>query len=248
VNEQYISSVLLKDREDIDFSQYPFFLPVVKNFNEIEFKSKVTFFVGENGSGKSTLLEAIAVKFGFNPEGGSRNFKFSTAETHSELCNHLAMVRGARRARDGYFLRAESFYNVASEIEKMDEIVARSPLISSSYGGKSLHEQSHGESFLSLILNRFGGKGMYILDEPESALSISRQLSLLSRINELEKQQSQFIIATHSPILLAYPNAEIYVLSENAITLTPYQETENYTLMKQFINNPEGILKHLLEE
>ena len=248
MNEQYISSVLLKDREDIDFSQYPFFLPVVKNFNEIEFKSKVTFFVGENGSGKSTLLEAIAVKFGFNPEGGSRNFKFSTAETHSELCNHLAMVRGARRARDGYFLRAESFYNVASEIEKMDEIVARSPLISSSYGGKSLHEQSHGESFLSLILNRFGGKGMYILDEPESALSISRQLSLLSRINELEKQQSQFIIATHSPILLAYPNAEIYVLSENAITLTPYQETENYTLMKQFINNPEGILKHLLEE
>ena len=248
MNEQYISSVLLKDREDIDFSQYPFSLPVVKNFNEIEFKSKVTFFVGENGSGKSTLLEAIAVKFGFNPEGGSRNFKFSTAETHSELCNHLAMVRGARRARDGYFLRAESFYNVASEIEKMDEIVARSPLISSSYGGKSLHEQSHGESFLSLILNRFGGKGMYILDEPESALSISRQLSLLSRINELEKQQSQFIIATHSPILLAYPNAEIYVLSENAITLTPYQETENYTLMKQFINNPDGILKHLLEE
>jgi len=248
VNEQYVSSILLKDREDIDFSQYPFSLPVVKNFNEIEFKSKVTFFVGENGSGKSTLLEAIAVKFGFNPEGGSRNFRFSTAETHSELCNHLAMVRGARRARDGYFLRAESFYNVASEIEKMDEIVARSPLISSSYGGKSLHEQSHGESFLSLILNRFGGKGMYILDEPESALSISRQLSLLSRINELEKQQSQFIIATHSPILLAYPNAEIYVLSENAITLTPYQETENYTLMKQFINNPEGILKHLLEE
>ena len=248
MNEQYVSSILLKDREDIDFSQYPFSLPVVKNFNEIEFKSKVTFFVGENGSGKSTLLEAIAVKFGFNPEGGSRNFRFSTAETHSELCNHLAMVRGARRARDGYFLRAESFYNVASEIEKMDEIVARSPLISSSYGGKSLHEQSHGESFLSLILNRFGGKGMYILDEPESALSISRQLSLLSRINELEKQQSQFIIATHSPILLAYPNAEIYVLSENAITLTPYQETENYTLMKQFINNPEGILKHLLEE
>ena len=248
MNEQYISSVSLKGREDIDFSQYPFSLPVVKNFNEIEFKSKVTFFVGENGSGKSTLLEAIAVKFGFNPEGGSRNFTFSTAETHSELCSHLAMVRGARRAKDGYFLRAESFYNVASEIEKMDEIVAHSPLISSSYGGKSLHEQSHGESFLSLILNRFVGKGMYILDEPESALSISRQMTLLSRINELEKQQSQFIIATHSPILLAYPNAEIYVLSKNAITLTPYQETENYILMKQFINNPEGILKHLLEE
>jgi predicted ATPase len=238
----------IKIRKDAGESGgYVFNLPAVKHLirrEELLFSRKVTFFVGENGTGKSTLLEAIAVAFGFNAEGGTRNFNFATEETHSDLCRFLTVCKGIKRPTDGFFLRAESFYNVASEIDRLDRIT---PLLGY-YGGKSLHEQSHGESFLSLVLNRFGGNGVYILDEPEAALSPSRQMTLLAAVDSLVKNNSQFIIATHSPILMAYPDAEIYVLADDEIRLTPYEETEHYILTKQFLNNTRKMLRYLLED
>lgn len=245
-SDLYIEGIKIhKDAGEND--SYIFGLPVVKNLirkEQLPFKNKMTFFVGENGTGKSTLLEAIAVSFGFNAEGGTRNFNFATEETHSDLCQYLTVCKGVKRPKDGFFLRAESFYNVASEIDKLDQI---SPLIDY-YGGKSLHKQSHGESFMSLVLNRFGGNGVYILDEPEAALSPSRQMTLLAAIDSLVKNNSQFIIATHSPILMAYPDADIFVLTDDDIRRTPYEGTEHYTLTKQFLNNPQKMLKYLLED
>lgn len=248
MDDKYIRSVRMDSfpREDSYLSR----LPAVRNLaalEELELDGRVTFLVGENGTGKSTLLEAIAVKFGFNPEGGTLNFAFSTFDSHSELHRHIRLVKGFERPADGFFLRAESFYNAASYIEELDKIMAASPKIIESYGGKSLHEQSHGESFFSLVMNRFGGRGLYILDEPEAALSPSRQMSLLIRINELVKSNSQFIIATHSPILLGYPDAEIYELSENGIIRTPYEETETYSVTKAFLDNPKRMLRYLFE-
>ncbi|WP_283607672.1 AAA family ATPase [Faecalispora anaeroviscerum] len=225
-------------------------LPAVQSLREgpLLLEQPVTFLVGENGTGKSTLLEAIAVAAGFNPEGGTRNFSFSSRKTHSELYEYLRLVKGHRRPRDGFFLRAESFYNVASNIDELDKIPARRPKIISSYGGVSLHEQSHGESFLALVLNRFGGDGLYLLDEPEAALSPSRQMSLLVHLHHLVEQDSQLVIATHSPILMAYPGACIYVLSqEDGIRRTAYEQTEHYIVTREFINHPEKMLRYLLE-
>jgi len=244
MNELFISEIKINTNADIDDSVYPFSLPAVKNLKSLPLKSNVTFLIGENGTGKSTLLEAIAVNYGFNPEGGSRHFNFSTMPTHSQLHEHITLVKNHRKAKDGFFLRAESFYNVATEIDEMEREFAG---ILKAYGDKSLHEQSHGESFFSLMTNRFLGNGLYILDEPEAALSPSRQMALLCQINNLIKRRSQFIIATHSPILLAYPDAQIFVLSTDKIELIPYKETEHYILTKQFLNNPEGMLKHLLD-
>lgn len=226
---------------------YVFGLPVVKHLGCLPFASNVTFFVGENGTGKSTLMEALAVNYGFNAEGGSKNFLFSTAETHSCLADYITVVKGVRQPKDGFFLRAESFYNVATEVDVLADDGQDSAFYKS-YGGKSLHRQSHGESFLSLALHRFRGNGLYLLDEPEAALSPTRQMTLLAHIAQLAGQGSQFIIATHSPILLALPGADIFVLDETGICKTPYQKTEHYIITKQFLNNTEGILRELLGE
>lgn len=243
---RYIRSIALEDMEGED--SYITDLPAVKHLTameELSLDNNVTFLVGENGTGKSTLLEGIAVSFGFNPEGGTRNFSFSTNETHSPLYEHLRLIKTFTRPRDGYFLRAESFYNAASYIDGLDAINAPSPPIIDSYGGRSLHEMSHGESFFALIMNRFGGDGLYILDEPEAALSPARQMSLLIRINELVQKNSQFIIATHSPILLAYPDALIYELTEEAITKRRYEETETVSVSKAFLSDPNKMIKRL---
>lgn len=211
----------------------------------------VTFLVGENGSGKSTLLEAIAVAWGFNPEGGTKNFGFVTQDSHSELHQYLRLSRGVGKARDGFFLRAESFYNVASEIDELDKqptFGLSLPPVVDSYGGKSLHRQSHGESFLSLLMNRFSSDSLFILDEPEAALSPSRQMSMLVRMQELVKRNCQFIIATHSPMLMAFPDAEIQVITETGFQKTPYHETEHFQLTRQFLNNPDGMLEQLLAD
>lgn len=246
IDSLFIRSILI-NKDNIDPDDYIASLPVVKHIDQLNLNKRVTFFVGENGTGKSTLVEAIAVNWGFNAEGGSINFQFSTNNTHSNLFEYIALRKGIKRPDDGYFLRAETFYNVATNIEEIDAIPAFSRKISESYGGKSLHHQSHGESFMSLVLNRFGGNGLYILDEPEAALSPSRQMSLLSCIHELVKQNSQFIIATHSPILLAYPEADIYELKDDGVKLTPYKETEHYNITMQFLNKPERMLKYLLD-
>jgi predicted ATPase len=185
------------------FEEYPFRIPAIRHLDELHFEQPVTFFIGENGAGKSTLLEAIAVGSGLNPEGGSRNFNFSTRASHAALRDHLRLVRSPRRVRDRYFLRAESYFNVAINIEELDREPFGGPPITASYGGKSLHEQSHGESFFALFMNRLRGEGLYIFDEPEAALSPTRQLAFLSRLHELVGKGSQFLIATHSPILMA---------------------------------------------
>lgn len=244
--DQYLREVRLKRSEVPSFKAYPFSLPAVQVLDTLELHPRVTFLIGENGSGKSTLLEGIAVALGFNPEGGSRNFKFGTRESHSELHRYLRLVKGIRKPRDGYFLRAESFFNVATQIEELDKEPGGPPLIDS-YGGRSLHEQSHGESFLALVMERFGGNGLYLLDEPEAALSPQRQLAVLSRIHDLVRDQSQFVIATHSPILMAYPDAYIYSLSGSTIDRVDYYDTEHYRVMHGFLVNPKRMLDVLLD-
>jgi predicted ATPase len=235
------------ERERIEsFEAYPFCLPAVRHLTRVEFDPAITFLVGENGSGKSTLLEALAAALGFNPEGGSRNFRFDTRATHSALHQYLRLERGPRRMRDGFFLRAESYYNVATEIERLNRLGGSRPLLDS-YGGKSPHEQSHGESFLALITERFGGNGLYLLDEPEAALSPNRQLALLVRMHDLVGNASQFIIATHSPILLAYPRATIYSFEPDGIRKVAYEETEHYQVTRRFLTDHERMLKQLLE-
>lgn len=226
---------------------YPFDLPAVRSTARLIFHPKVTYFVGENGSGKSTLLEAIAVASGFNPEGGTRNFRFSTRSSHSVLSDHIRIAKGVRKPKDGFFLRAESFFNLATEIENLDAEEGFGAPVIESYGGRSLHEQSHGESFMSLLTNRFGGTGLYIPDEPESALSPQRQLAALARIHDLVESGSQFLIATHSPIILAYPDAQIYEFSQNGVTRMAYEDTDTYQIMKMFINNPKLMLKLISE-
>jgi len=193
--------------EEINLSPFPRALPAGRSLHSLALHPAVTFVIGENGSGKSTLLEAIAVAWGLNPEGGTRNFSFQTRGSHSSLHEKLTLVKSYRRPKDGFFLHAESFFNLATDIERMDAEIARAPPIINSYGGRSLHEQSHGESFFALLTKWFGGQGFYVLDEPEAALSPSRQLAMIARIHQLVQARSQFIIATHSPILMAYPDA-----------------------------------------
>ena len=207
-------------------------------------KAPVTFFVGENGMGKSTLLEAIAIAAGFNPEGGSLGLRFSSRDTHSGLFRHIRLVREPYRPQDGYFLRAESFYNMATAIDEADD----DGLLRYSYGGKSLHEQSHGESFLSLVLHRLRGHGLYLFDEPEAALSPSRQMALLCAIHGLVQQGSQVLVATHSPILMSYSGGLIYQLDGGGIRQVAYKDTEHYQLTLRFLMDSDGMLKRLLED
>lgn len=246
ISANYISSILFDDK--LDKNSYLNDLPIIKYLSkekELCFSSSVTFFVGENGTGKSTLLEAIAVAYGFNAEGGSKNFTFSTNSTHSELYEHIAIGKKGF-AKDGFFLRAESLYNVATNIDDMDKLPSFDAPIIEGYGGVSLHNQSHGESFLSIVQNRFFGNGLYILDEPEAALSPNRLLSLMVEMNSLVKKDSQFIIATHSPILMTFPNAQILEFSQDGIESVKYQDTEHFRLTKNFLENPEKMLHYLL--
>jgi len=245
LNGQYIRSIKLKKDEIPSYTKYPFNLPSLRALDELSFHPKVTFLIGENGMGKSTLLEAVAVSLGFNPEGGSFNFNFSTYDSHSPLGDYLKLIKGIEKPKDGFFLRAESFYNVASNIEEMDQEILGRPVIDS-FGGVSLHEQSHGEAFFATFLHRFGGNGIYILDEPEAALSPLRQMSMLTRIHDLVNENSQFIIATHSPIIMAYPDAKIFELSEDGIRESILEETNHYRIMKQFFDDKNRMLHHLL--
>jgi predicted ATPase len=246
VSEQYVREVKLRRERVSSFDQYPFSLPAVRNLHTLPLHPAVTFIVGENGSGKSTLLEAIAVAWGFNPEGGTRNFQFQTRGSHSNLHEYLLLVKGVKRPKDGFFLRAESFFNLGTDIERMDAEIADAPLIIDSYGGRSLHEQSHGESFFALMVNRFGGHGFYVLDEPEAALSPSRQLAMIARMHQLVQARSQFIVATHSPILMAYPDAWLYQITPEGMARIEYQQTEHYIVAKKFLNDPERQLRALL--
>jgi predicted ATPase len=243
----FVRSVVLKRNEVESFDVYPFSIAAVRQLWELELGADVTLLAGENGSGKSTLIEAIAVALGFNAEGGSRNMSVATRSSHSSLHECLRVVRGTRSARDGFFLRAESFFNVATHIEQLDEGAGGRPIIDA-YGGVSLHEQSHGESFLSLILNRFGPNGLYLLDEPEAALSLRGNLALMRRMHDLIAEGSQFIVATHSPILLGYPGACIYVLSDEGIAETAYEETEQYELTRSFLDDRERFLHYLFTD
>jgi predicted ATPase len=238
--EHYLLEVKLRRERVASFDDYPFSLPVVRDLHTLELHPKVTFVIGENGSGKSTLLEAIATAWGFNAEGGTKNFRFQTRGSHSALHEYLLLVKSFRRVKDGFFLRAESFFNVATEIDNLGVV--------ESYGGVSLHEQSHGESFFALMMNRFGGNGLYILDEPEAALSPSRQLAMISRLHQLVQSKSQFIIATHSPILMAYPDAWIYQIGADGLTRIAYEDSEHYSVTKAFLANPQRYLDQLLSE
>jgi predicted ATPase len=238
MTELFLKAVKLKRSRVPSLKEYPFSIPAIRHLDEIQFTSPVTFFIGENGTGKSTLLEAIAVAMGFNPEGGSKNFRFATRASHSDLHEYLGLIRSGKRPRDGYFLRAESFYNVATAADEYG--------VTQAYGGESLHAQSHGESFMALVLNRLKGNGLYLFDEPEAALSPTRQLSLMLAIRDLTERGSQFVIATHSPILLGQPGARILQFDSGAITPIAYKETEHYVVTRAFLERPERMLDELM--
>lgn len=244
----FISRLTLETQPEKD--SYLNNIPAIRHLTRnriLEFTENISFFVGENGSGKSTLLEAIAVNFGFNAEGGTRNFLFSTNSTHSDLYKYIKLGK-KNHPKDGFFLRAESFYNAASYIDELDDAPSFGRKLIDSYGGVSLHSQSHGESFLALVQNRFGPNGLYILDEPEAALSPMKLMTLMVEIDRLRREGSQFIIATHSPILLTMPRSEIFEFSQTGISKVGYRDTEHYQVTKRFLEDPEKMLKYLLDE
>ncbi|RDU24806.1 AAA family ATPase [Anaerosacchariphilus polymeriproducens] len=246
MNDRFLKQINI-DWEKIECGNYLREISSLNSVDTVSFDSNITFFVGENGTGKSTLLEGIAVAYGFNPEGGNKNYNFSTYDSHSGLHDAISLVRGVKRPKSSYFLRAESFYNVASKAEDYrggDSIEA----FYERYGGKSLHQQSHGESFLALIQGNFNEQGFYILDEPEAALSPQRQLTLLIEMDRLAKKGAQFIVASHSPILLGIPDAILLSFDNGKIHPCQYVDTESYQVMEMFINNREYFLSHLLSK
>jgi predicted ATPase len=234
----YLRSVELMMNKAENPDQYPFNIPTIQSLQKLEFRSNVTFFVGENGSGKSTLLEGIAHQCGYNTAGGGRNNAYDIDASESSLGDYLRLS-WLPKISNGFFMRSESFYQFASHI---DQVGAHA-----SYGGRSLHEQSHGESFLNLFINRFNRKGLYLLDEPEAALSPARQLSLLRILHDLS-DTSQFIIATHSPIILGYPGGDILSFDNNEITEVAYEDTEHYQITRSFLENRNGILRELFRD
>ena len=236
MNDQFIRGVTI-DWKKIDKYSYLRKIKALKGLERLEFKKPITFFVGENGSGKSTLLEAIAISYGFNPEGGTKNYNFSTYDSHSKLCDAIRVEKSFRRAKWGYFLRAESFYNVATQE------IAYSDGFTPSEG---YHEQSHGESFLALAQSQLQKDSVYIFDEPEAALSPQRQLTLLKEIYDCAENGSQFIIVTHSPILLGIPNAEILTFDNGRIHACDYEDTDTYQITEMFINRRNQFLERLL--
>lgn len=238
MNQQLIQGIQI-NWEKISPCSYLRNIAAIQSLQYLEFHKSITFFVGENGSGKSTLLEAIAVAAGFNPEGGTKNYSFSTYDSHSELCEAVRVVKGIRQAGWGYFLRAESFYNVATQEE---EYARYAPVPS-----EELHKKSHGESFLAIAQKHFRPNGLYFLDEPEAALSPQRQLTLLMEIDRCAKEESQFVIVTHSPILLGIPDAEILTFDDGKIHPCEYEDTDSYQVTEMFINHKEQLLRRLLE-
>ena len=234
----FIKDVFI-DWNKVEQGSYLREIEAIHNVNQISFNKQVTFFVGENGSGKSTLLEAMAIAEGFNPEGGTKNYSFSTYDSHSKLCDAVRLSR-QKQANWGYFLRAESFYNVATK----EEEYGKEP------GGVSLHfhEKSHGEGFLAMVQSNFKGDGLYFLDEPEAALSPQRQLSLLLEIDRCRKQGAQFFIVTHSPILLGLPDSEILTFDNGSLHSCQYEDTDSYQITSMFLNNREQMLAYLLDE
>jgi predicted ATPase len=244
LGEAFVRSVeLLAAEAGEDRRGHPWDLPAIAALADpVRLDPKVTYLIGENGTGKSTLIEAIAVAAGMNPEGGSRHFSYATRDSHSELWQSLRLVRGARRPRSEFFLRAESFFTAATYIESLEG----DPL--APYGGRSLHEQSHGESFLAVMLNRFGPNGFYLLDEPEAALSTQNCLTLLRRVHELVEAGSQFVIATHSPLVLAYPNATIYCCDDGGLEPVAYEDSEPVRLTQAFLEGRERFIAELFAE
>ena len=238
MNNQFIQGVTF-DWDRIDNDSYLKRIEAFGGVKKLDFNKPVAFFVGENGSGKSTLLEALAVAHGFNPEGGTKNYVFSTHDTHSELCDAIRISKGYRKEKWGYFLRAESFYNVATQEEEYADFA---------HPSAKYHERSHGESFLALAQNNLQPNGLYLFDEPEAALSPQRQLTLLIQIYRCAKEGAQFFIVTHSPILLGIPDADIYCFDNGSIHLCEYEETESYQVTEMFINNRQMLLDKLLIE
>ncbi len=236
----YLQSVCIRPDADLDYDTYPFSIPAIRELGLLEFHADVTFLVGENGSGKSTLLEGIALALGYSPEGGTRNFRLATAGSESSLHEVLRLARSYRAPRDGYFLRAESFFNVATYMDEVGYL--------ETYGGQSLHARSHGEAFMALLTHKLRGKGLYLMDEPEAALSPNRQLAALSAIHQLVQDKSQFIIATHSPILLSYPHAKIIQFDATGLSEVAFEDTEHFAVTQDFLNNYPRRLAQLLAD
>ncbi|MBQ8094354.1 MAG: AAA family ATPase [Clostridia bacterium] len=223
----------------IDEDSYLQQIEPIRHTNELSFHAPVTIFTGENGSGKSTLLEAIAIAFGFNPEGGTRNYRFSTYDSHSQLSSAISLVRSPGCSGWGYFFRAESFYNVATA----EEEYSRTAKTQAEY-----HKRSHGESFLQMAELNMLSRGFYLLDEPEAALSPQRQLTLLAQIRLSVRAGSQFIIATHSPILTGFPEADILSFDGNEIHSVDYEDTESVKITRLFLQDRHRLLHALFEE
>jgi len=236
----YLKEISLKNDKIQNHNEYPFNIPAIQKLKTIKFHPDVTFLVGENGAGKSTLIEAIAMVMGFGAEGGTKNMQVQTVETISLLHQYVKVTKSYKYPKDFYFLRAESFYNVATYVDHTGYLQG--------YGNRSLHQRSHGEAFMATLTMKLRGEGLYLFDEPEAALSPTRQMSAITAIDQLVKNESQFIIATHSPILLAYPNAKILYFNENGIQEISYEDTEHYSVTREFLNNYRRMIEILISE